>query len=474
MIGYAQSFHTCYYSGLYTHLLFQTATTPVPLLNAECSHITEPATQLLRLTVEMKDTKLHIVGLEALDEQCSQLSIQDPTNPDYVNKAWFFMYCYKVLLCPKRYSHDWGACPYAHNNESARRRDPQRFSYSSCICPNTGKGECLNGPQCRYAHTLFEYWLHPARFRTQMCKSGAGCKRALCFFAHSQNELRQPDKCDSLAQSSAIQLASAAAAITAGPMQAGFGPACRADAAGLALDGSGVLPPLAAAGAPAGLDSTSSNVSCATVQQGSSPTALDDFSGEFAPIGMRSLAVGSSGNLQLSTAPRGLLSAPQMPNCSLPAVMLGGSQYSPSVSAAAVSSAGLVTSVPQQLHDLLQQQQHHQQQQQLVAGMAAMTLSRSEQQLQPSNAVLGNANSMSAPLAPLPVTTTAAVAAPIYASIMQGVTACAAAPGYASMMQPGMMQPGVMVANGMGQQQVYQPAAYQLQPVQGAMQYTWM
>ncbi|WIA09439.1 hypothetical protein OEZ85_008843 [Tetradesmus obliquus] len=113
---------------------------------------------------------------------------------DAHTSSHFFMYQYKVVLCPKRYSHDWGACPYAHEKEKARRRDPQTFQYSSCICPNASKGECPNGLQCPYAHTLFEYWLHPARFRTQMCRSGTDCRRALCFFAHTAEELRSPGK----------------------------------------------------------------------------------------------------------------------------------------------------------------------------------------------------------------------------------------------------------------------------------------
>ncbi|WIA29524.1 hypothetical protein OEZ86_012024 [Tetradesmus obliquus] len=113
---------------------------------------------------------------------------------DANTSSHFLMYQYKVVLCPKRYSHDWGACPYAHEKEKARRRDPQTFQYSSCICPNASKGECPNGLQCPYAHTLFEYWLHPARFRTQMCRSGTDCRRALCFFAHTAEELRSPGK----------------------------------------------------------------------------------------------------------------------------------------------------------------------------------------------------------------------------------------------------------------------------------------
>lgn len=39
---------------------------------------------------------------------------------------------------------------------------------------------------------LFEYWLHPQRYRTQLCNSGSSCQRNLCFFAHSTAELRTP------------------------------------------------------------------------------------------------------------------------------------------------------------------------------------------------------------------------------------------------------------------------------------------
>jgi hypothetical protein len=36
---------------------------------------------------------------------------------------------------------------------------------------------------------IFEYWLHPSTYRTQLCKDGAGCQRRVCFFAHSLKEL---------------------------------------------------------------------------------------------------------------------------------------------------------------------------------------------------------------------------------------------------------------------------------------------
>ena len=40
------------------------------------------------------------------------------------------------------------------------------------------------------AHGVFECWLHPARYRTQPCKDGTGCRRRVCFFAHTPGQLR--------------------------------------------------------------------------------------------------------------------------------------------------------------------------------------------------------------------------------------------------------------------------------------------
>lgn len=37
---------------------------------------------------------------------------------------------------------------------------------------------------------VFEYWLHPKRYRTQMCRDGPTCSRKVCFFAHSEEQLR--------------------------------------------------------------------------------------------------------------------------------------------------------------------------------------------------------------------------------------------------------------------------------------------
>ena len=58
--------------------------------------------------------------------------------------------------------------------------------YPSCTPapPLLQEGCCAFGDHCPYAHNVFEYWLHPTRYRTQLCNDGSNCKRKICFFAH--------------------------------------------------------------------------------------------------------------------------------------------------------------------------------------------------------------------------------------------------------------------------------------------------
>ncbi|KAE8698433.1 Zinc finger CCCH domain-containing protein 49 [Hibiscus syriacus] len=102
----------------------------------------------------------------------------------------FRMYEFKVRRCARGRSHDWTECPYAHPGEKARRRDPRKFHYSGTACPDFRKGICKKGDSCEFAHGVFECWLHPARYRTQPCKDGTSCKRRVCFFAHTPEQLR--------------------------------------------------------------------------------------------------------------------------------------------------------------------------------------------------------------------------------------------------------------------------------------------
>ncbi|KAK8542158.1 hypothetical protein V6N13_137271 [Hibiscus sabdariffa] len=118
----------------------------------------------------------------------------DPSLPDIKNSIYstdeFRMYSFKVRPCSRAYSHDWTECPFVHPGENARRRDPRKFHYSCVPCPDFRKGACRRGDMCEYAHGVFECWLHPAQYRTRLCKDGTGCDRRVCFFAHTPEELR--------------------------------------------------------------------------------------------------------------------------------------------------------------------------------------------------------------------------------------------------------------------------------------------
>jgi hypothetical protein len=118
----------------------------------------------------------------------------DVTLPDINNGIYgtdeFRMYSFKVKPCSRAYSHDWTECPFVHPGENARRRDPKKYPYSCVPCPEFRKGTCQKGDYCEYAHGVFESWLHPAQYRTRLCKDETGCARKVCFFAHKPEELR--------------------------------------------------------------------------------------------------------------------------------------------------------------------------------------------------------------------------------------------------------------------------------------------
>ncbi|KAI8466388.1 MAG: hypothetical protein J3K34DRAFT_524563 [Monoraphidium minutum] len=101
----------------------------------------------------------------------------------------FWMYRFKIELCPRRDPHDWEQCLYAHRGEKARRRHPSK--YKPVQCPEArAKTLCPRGDECPCTHNLFEYWLHPERFRTCICEQGPNCARPVCFFAHHDSERR--------------------------------------------------------------------------------------------------------------------------------------------------------------------------------------------------------------------------------------------------------------------------------------------
>lgn len=124
-------------------------------------------------------------------ESDSEFPSREPEVPvDAYSCDHFRMFEFKVRRCARGRSHDWTECPYAHPGEKARRRDPRKYHYSGTACPDFRKGSCKKGDACEYAHGVFECWLHPARYRTQPCKDGTSCRRRVCFFAHTPEQLR--------------------------------------------------------------------------------------------------------------------------------------------------------------------------------------------------------------------------------------------------------------------------------------------
>ncbi|WIA18550.1 hypothetical protein OEZ85_009993 [Tetradesmus obliquus] len=90
-----------------------------------------------------------------------------------IKSLHFKLFYYKVLPCTKAWSHDWQHCPYTHPNDKARRRSPLHHSYSADMCPAMlQNGTCPKGVNCNLAHNLFEYHLHPDRYKTKMCPAG--------------------------------------------------------------------------------------------------------------------------------------------------------------------------------------------------------------------------------------------------------------------------------------------------------------
>ncbi|KAI8463917.1 MAG: hypothetical protein J3K34DRAFT_133403 [Monoraphidium minutum] len=133
------------------------------------------------------------VGRSALGTPSGACGGAGPLDGAAFSSDAFRMNVYKVVMCPKRTHHDWRLCPFAHPSERARRR-PLRgppFAYGPDMCEATRRGEaCPEGDACTNAHSVYEAYLHPLRYRTELCKDGARCSRAVCFFAHGDHELR--------------------------------------------------------------------------------------------------------------------------------------------------------------------------------------------------------------------------------------------------------------------------------------------
>ncbi|KAK4777124.1 hypothetical protein SAY86_005812 [Trapa natans] len=126
-------------------------------------------------------------GNKCFDKEVENLSFES----DAEEKVASSKKEYPVQPCSRAYSHDWTECPFVHPGENARRRDPKKYPYTCVPCPEFRKGgSCPKGDSCEYAHGVFESWLHPAQYRTRLCKDETGCTRKVCFFAHKPEEMR--------------------------------------------------------------------------------------------------------------------------------------------------------------------------------------------------------------------------------------------------------------------------------------------
>ncbi|KAJ0266776.1 Zinc finger CCCH domain-containing protein 66 [Hirschfeldia incana] len=158
--------------------------------------------RLLNGSNDLNEADVQEVVAEAEAEAEAEVSLSpprkeypiDPTLPDIKNGIYgtdeFRMYAFKIKPCSRAYSHDWTECPFVHPGENARRRDPRKYHYSCVPCPEFRKGSCSRSDSCEYAHGIFECWLHPAQYRTRLCKDETNCSRRVCFFAHRPDELR--------------------------------------------------------------------------------------------------------------------------------------------------------------------------------------------------------------------------------------------------------------------------------------------
>ncbi|KAF7816489.1 zinc finger CCCH domain-containing protein 29 [Senna tora] len=146
------------------------------------------------ISQEMEQQKIAVPSFSSKEgtekkEYPVDISLPDINNGIYGTDE-FRMYSFKVKPCSRAYSHDWTECPFVHPGENARRRDPRKYPYSCVPCPEFRKGSCQKGDTCEYAHGVFESWLHPAQYRTKLCKDETGCTRKVCFFAHKPEDLR--------------------------------------------------------------------------------------------------------------------------------------------------------------------------------------------------------------------------------------------------------------------------------------------
>ena len=117
--------------------------------------------------------------------------------------AYYDLNTFKISRCPDTQCNKKPCLNY--HNPFDRRRDPSQVPYSSLPCKNVYNSpmkkfshpdRCKNGDACKYAHTKFEAYYHPAFYKTQYCSkllTHGTCKRGeTCAFLHPEQPEAQP------------------------------------------------------------------------------------------------------------------------------------------------------------------------------------------------------------------------------------------------------------------------------------------
>jgi len=150
------------------------------------------------ICMRMRDSvpDFHAAARPAPDTQTPMRTQARPASPHQSS-------CYKVLACSRRTPHDWKTCPFVHPGEHGRRRPLAVANYrpatrrTTClrcvwVCCVYGSVGGLASALCLPAtlthhcqpptHLQTQMWLHPDRYRTQICIQGTACTRKVCAY----------------------------------------------------------------------------------------------------------------------------------------------------------------------------------------------------------------------------------------------------------------------------------------------------
>nr|XP_043633589.1 zinc finger CCCH domain-containing protein 30-like [Erigeron canadensis] len=144
---------------------------------------------------ELQWSKFVIKNILAEESEKKEYQVDPPfsdLNSDICSSDDFRMFSYKIYPCARAgISHDRTQCPFYHSAGYERRRDPHEFRYRSDLCFSFLKRrQCCSGDNCMFSHGYYERGLHPELYRTKFCRNTESCKRKVCFYAHTQQELR--------------------------------------------------------------------------------------------------------------------------------------------------------------------------------------------------------------------------------------------------------------------------------------------